>query len=513
MPPAFDSILHPGPNAPNGAEAREPPDFFHELNLDQVVATLTHDWNDYGLEPFFYALPADLSVVVYRQEVGRDLEREPVMACVQAFAERMRAMRRSLELSRTLDYRHEKERWFLDAALTYCEAVRGLTDGLRPLDLRSPGMQALRDYLVAYVAQPPFRALLADAGRVAGDLAAIRYTLLLKDTSVTVMPYHGEADYTAAVEASFEKFRRGPVTDYRSRFADAGRLDHVEAQVLERVAWLHPAAFAALDAFCEAHGDYQDPRIGRFDREVHFFVAYLSFAGRLKDAGLDFCYPELSATSKEIDVRGAFDLALASQLAAKGGVVVRNDVFLRGPERIIVVSGPNQGGKTTFARMFGQLHYLAGLGLPVPGSAARLYLCDRLFAHFERVEDIRTLRGKLQDDLVRIRQALDVATPRSIVIMNEAFSSTTVHDALFLSRRVLAALSALDLLAVCVTFLDELATFDEKTVSMVSTVDSRDRTVRTFKLERRPADGLAYAVAIAEKYRVTYDALIRRIGA
>ncbi|MFT4004436.1 MAG: hypothetical protein QM683_01805 [Lacrimispora sp.] len=178
---------------------------------------------------------------------------------------------------------------------------------------------------------------------------------------------------------------------------------------------------------------------------------------------------------------------------------------------MIIVTGPNQGGKTTFARMMGQLHYMASLGLFVPGTGAKLFLPDHIFTHFERQENQAAFSGKLQDDIIRIHEILSRATSNSLIVINEMFASTTLQDAVWLGKKVMKQISEMDALCVYVTFLEELSTFDDKTVSMVSTVEPDKRT-RTYKIVRKPADGKAYAAFIAQKYHLTYEDIKERIG-
>jgi len=508
----FESILFERPGAGSGVAGPEQPDFFADLNLDQVLESMTAGRQQYELKPLFYTPLREAGAVGYRHEVLRDLEKREVLESVNRFAETMRQMRQHLEQVRKLHYQLQKQAWFLDAVEIYCTAVRALAEELAARDVTSRGFRGFRRYLAQYAGSERFTSLAAETQALKDALAQIRYAIRIHGSRVTVSRYEDEPDYGAEVEETFAKFKQGAVKSYLVKLPEYAEMDHVEAQIAGLVAKLHPDVSGTLDRYCTRHRDYLDPTIGRFDREVQLYLAYLELISRYKAAGLPFCYPRVSARSKDIAAEDTFDIALANKLVPAGGTVITNDFHLAGPERMFVVSGPNNGGKTTFARTFGQLHHLASLGLPVPGRSARLFLPDRIYTHFEKEEDIETLRGKFEDELVRVHEILQQATADSIIVMNESFNSTTLNDALFVGTEVMRRILDLGCLGVYVTFVDEIASLSDATVSMVSQIVAGNPAERTFKVLRRPAEGLAYAWAIAEKYGLTYERLLERIG-
>jgi DNA mismatch repair protein MutS len=507
---AFASILFE--RAEGNAVARVAPAFFADLNLDQIVDAVTAGREAYNLKEFFYTPLANVDAISYRQEIFRDLEDQALRECIKSFAQKIRSMREHLAHLAKLHYLNQRNAWLLDAIEFYCDAVARFNADLSAAQLRSRGLSAFREYLSGYSASSCFIGRVNTLNEIKAGLSKIEYCVLIDGDKVSVRNYQGESDYSKDIEETFEKFKQGAAKDYRVKFRVSSGINHIEAQILDFVARLNPEIFSRLADYCAQNADFIDEKIATFDREIQFYVAYLEHIAPLKQAGLRFCYPDVTGDTKEVYDYDGFDLALAKKLIDEKASIVCNDFYLTGQERIIVVTGPNQGGKTTFARSFGQSHYLAGIGCPVPGRAARLFHFDRIFTHFEREEKVENLRGKLQDDLIRIHAILEQVTPRSIVVMNEIFTSTTLQDEAFLSGKVMDKLIERDLLCVWVTFIDELSRIDAKTVSMVSMVVPENPALRTFKIVRRAADGLAYAMALTEKHRLTYDRIKERLG-
>lgn len=493
------------------------PDCFKDLNLDQIIHPILASRKDYHLDNFFFTPLGDADTILYRQKVMRDLEDDDIRECFAIFSKSVFELNKYMEqIQKILTSEDNYNKNYLtkgrmlNFADRYCNAISELLTHLSDKNIRSTGLQSLIGYLEHYQKSEEYSAFQIYVKRLRNELSSAKYCMLIKNGTIRVRKYEDQTDLSIDIQELFARFQQGNVQDYRHKLTEEPRAEHVEAAVLNLVATWYPNVFSDLNVFCNKYLYFIDSTIAQFACEIQFYLSWLDYIQPLQKKGLPFCYPQVTTDSEHLYDSDFFDLALASSLGS-GQKPVTNDFALDTPERILVVTGPNQGGKTTYARTFGQVHYLASIGLCVPGSAASLFLFNQIYTHFEREEDLSTLNGKLQDDLERLYQILSHATSKSIIVINEIFSSTTLSDALKLGGYMMDSIVKIGCPAICVTFIDELATYSKETVSMMSTVKEDDPTTRSFKIVRKPPNGLAYALHIASKYGLTYGQLNERL--
>jgi DNA mismatch repair ATPase MutS len=485
------------------------PAFFKDMNLDQIVKEVLDGKEDYHLEPFFYQSLRSVSDVNYRLQVMKELEGTELFNKISAFANNNKSVRVYLNNSRRAHNAYQRQKWHLDAAYLYCCSVRELMSFLSDTQLESEGLLLFRDWLSEYVHAEDFQLLNTEAMERIKEFESVRYSLLVEPDRIRIKADDSGEDYCSQLKKAFEPIIRLP-DDQPIQYFTGFEMCMLENRILEMVLKMNEEAFRRLEQFAERHSIFLDSAISRFEREIQFYLSYVEYIQKLRAAGCSFAYPVLSG-QKQLNVTEGYDLALAYKSLESGSRVIPNDFRLNSSERIFILTGPNQGGKTTFSRAFGQIFFLASIGCPVPCRAARLFLFDRIFTHFAAEECLDNKAGRLKEDLMRLKQILQDITPDSVIIINEIFSSTTSLDAYHMGKRVLEHFISLDCICLYVTHIHELAKISEKTVSLMAAVDPGKEAARTYRILRKPADGCSYANTIAEKYSLTYTKLKERI--
>ncbi len=389
-------------------------------------------------------------------------------------------------------------------------SVIALDEALRAGPIHSRGLGAARDRLGAMVSSLRFgqrRAAVA-AARVALD--GVAFGLRLGLQRVVVSRARPEPDLAQEIRATFARFSDGPPEPLRVDAFDTLDMNPLEAEVVARVVRLAPEPFALLAATVAEQQPVIDPWIASLADEAAWYLAVQDLLAPVRGAGLACGYPAITEDGG-LEAARVFDLALARRLVSAGQPVATSDIALGPVERLAVVTGPSQGGRTSIARALGQIHVLAAAGCPVPAATARVPLIDVVHTVFDRSERLDDPGGRLRGELRQIRGLLDATTQASLVVANEPFASTTADDALALARRLLRAIVRRGARVVVVTFLEELSA-DPAAVSIAAVTDAARPTARTFRFERRPADGLAHAHALAASHGLGSGAVRARMS-
>ena len=496
--PADRNSLTPG---------RQTPSFFADTGLEPVLDAVLGDTEETPLRRVYYALATDADTVRYRQAVMRELEREDVGQAVRAFCGAVESAVRTITDGETAHLAAQREKYLVDGAAAYCDAVHSLLAACERWPITSDGLRLFLEAVRAYAREPRFLRLEALLRQAKEGIEAISFTLRVSQGKVWVGADRQDGDFVHETWADFacmadDGAAAKPPREIRL-FGELalGPLGILIAGVLEKE---HAEAFALLHTAAEAAGAVADPMILTFTEETRFYLRYLDTLRALKARGLPYAYPVLSGADT-LRITGAYDL----DLALRQDTVVPNDCTLLAAERGIVITGANHSGKTTFLRALGQVAALAALGLPVPCAAAKLPLFGSFFSHFSDAEEGAAELGRLKEELCKLKPILQTAGAGSLVLLNEMFSSTTVRDAQALAALVIGDLTGGGARVLCVTH--TLSEMPDGMVSMAAQV-TPDTHERLYTIVRAPAETRAHADALMAQYRLRYQDVKERIS-
>lgn len=551
------------------------PAYFYDLNLDQIIRYVANERKAYDLSRYFNRLPKDRAVAKERGRVLRALEDEALLDGFLRFSDQLMAARKYAGRYRSAQKEIQRRRFLLDCGTAYVEAVETLKGAFLAREESSAALPqllcSLKAALEEYTAAPEYQKLCECTAELADGFSGLRVqAAIVRDKLKITKEEDINDNYSKKLKQLFpeqadrEEFFENP-------FQAAKEPGEFESLMIEVFRKNNPELFEKLKNYEKIFSEKEEEAIrekeeninGRrqnfmadwllvLEQQVQVYLAFRLFAKQMEHTGYPLAYPvfakqravfagagqEPAAAGQKqevlkesphpeenvcgrqeavFEITEGYDLALFLKSMYSGQQVVCNDARYDSGEAFLVVTGPNQGGKTTFARSIGQIVYFALMGLEAPCKAAVLPFFNGILTHFSVEESLETGRGKLKEELVRLEPMMHMQEMNKFVVINELFTTAATYDAYIMGKRVMEHFMNRECLGIYVTHIQELA--DEQKigaggchiVSLSACVDEADSHIRTYKIVRRPAAGAGYAQGLVEKYHLTYPELKERL--
>ncbi len=265
--------------------------------------------------------------------------------------------------------------------------------------------------------------------------------------------------------------------------------------------------------------------IGELEHQLDFYDGAVKLINHVRGRGLQMCRPNLlRKDERKMKLKNAFDLCFFRQAASadysKRGdeLIICNDISMD-DERFYMITGVNNGGKTTFARGTGICQMLAQLGMYVPAEEAEISVTDYIFTHFPKEEEVSIDSSRFTTEIKQLSEICRLITPHSMVIMNESIQSTTPKECLDIAGRHLEILAAAGVRGMYVTHLNDLYAnitkinkkkYPTKIGSLVSVADKKTGK-RLYKIENKPPMNESMAYTVYDSFGAKLDDVLKRL--
>ncbi|MCH5253134.1 MAG: hypothetical protein J1F22_09220 [Lachnospiraceae bacterium] len=484
------------------------PEYFADLNLDYLIREFARADSEEAAE-YYYRMPADRETVLYRMAVMKELEEGEMEERLRAFSRRIHQAIEHSRHSREAGQSMSRAHWHLLAAHEYFTAVE---EWKEYLEEKNPSSQGWKDFLTMcreITGERKYRENYERLRMVYEKMSNLRYSIRIEGDHISILPRVLQEDYVGELRQRFPESIDMPDRLY-TLLPGSQESSALEQRIFQYIRKKNPEPFEEMERLLAECPEFYSGEIMKFHREIAFYLSFQNFRHYMEERGHCFCYPAF--VEGEMTVTGGYDLALAFKNLEEGKKTVGNDYYFQEQEQFLVVTGPNQGGKTTFGRAAGQLVYFSRMGLPVPAEHARLPYFEGMVTHFSVEESMESGRGKLKEELVRLAPIMHSRQRNVFVVINELFTSAAAYDAYQMGRRVMEHFLGHGCYGIYVTHIEELAEETEQIVSMTAALEGGDSPVRTYKIFRQPAGGGGYVETIVEQYGLTYENIMRRLA-
>jgi len=527
----------------------------HDLGLDEVIAAFTPDReHQKEVRDLFSRLPRDPQVITYRQAVLDDLLANPTLA--DRFASLLPVIdslfASSGRSNREMTWLHQVI-WRAGELQNMIDCFEAMGESLRSVEgrIHSEGLRDLQEEIRQAQNDPKYQSLVKELPELLSKLRGcvsitigVNLDASLRPIQATLLSVH-EKPFTdqSLLNRLFglQKDSEGiaPLHSVPRRRVEGHYAFPISSELGWAVEPMMVPLFAdlakvlekttlpiadQLSRYAGLHGKLlMDLRHG-----LIFYLGAIRFIRRFQKLELSMCRPQIAPTEeRRCEVKDSYNVHLVLKHLeledGTGPAIVENDILLGPDGHILILTGPNQGGKTTYMQGAGIVHILAQVGCYVPGKGALISPLDHLFTHFPLEEKPDSDAGRFGEETMRLRKIFEQVTRYSLVLLNESLSSTSFSESLYLAQDLVRILRRIGTRAIYSTHMHELANRvdelndsvpgDSKIISVVSSpvstvVSANSAEVnQTYKLEMRPPLGQSYAREIAARYGISYQQL------
>lgn len=570
--PTGFSLLQPAGKA--SGYRRLPDHVLHDLGLEAFCEALSGDAGERRfITNILSQITDDADVAVYRREIFADILRLPELRknMTELFG-RLQFMKDFSAMHKTSD--EELGLWHLfhrlDELDDYIRTVETMRDCLSDGRIQSGGLTALRDYIDGLYGDACFAEMKADIAALkirASDVQSVTLGVNVNErfeavsiglVSVNRKPFRKSgivSNFADAIAAKdrlrdtaewdgdlhyqlIDREEKRGFIDYMMN--DAGRLAvqssfasdvRMKSTIVNAMAddatvnatfYLDTVVNKMLSSLVRKLRDvltkYANVAIVNISGLVPEFIYYIrcaEYISSLTEKGCVFCEAQPEAGGgTSVSAKGFYNLRLAMN-TEHVSEIVPNDLVFDQAHTVYILTGANRGGKTTITQAVGQLFVLAQGGLYVPAEQFRYVPCDCIYTHFPADEDKTMDLGRLGEECVRFREIFSHATDRSLVLLNETFSTTSFEEGYYIARDSVKALLTKAVRTIYNTHMHKLGgeagTLTRETggAGAASLIMRTEGGRRSFRVALAQPEGSSYARDIAEKYGVTYEMLVR----